>query len=64
MKKKKNEDIKPVGIIKSAAPARGIRLSPQSAKLGLIYAELLGPPVSKRRSIKAGETHRYELKYL
>lgn len=35
---------------KAAISVRGIKLNASSAKLGFIYAELLGPPVSKKRS--------------
>ncbi|NLA86941.1 MAG: hypothetical protein GX847_06575 [Clostridiales bacterium] len=52
MPKKKNEDIKPLVRKKSAASVMGNRLNPSSAKLGIIYAELLGPPVSKKRRIR------------
>lgn len=63
MLKKKDQDMKPA-VKNKTVSFKGIKLNASSARLGFIYAELLGPPVSKRRSIKAGETHRYELKYL
>jgi hypothetical protein len=49
MPQKKSEGVKPAEKKNKADAVKGIRLSASSAKLGFIYAEVLGPPVSKRR---------------
>lgn len=48
MPKKKNEDNEPA-VKKSTLSVKGIRFNASSAKIGFIYAELLGRPVSKKR---------------
>jgi len=51
MPAKKTENKSP-GIKDKAVPFKGIGLSPPAAKLGFIYAEVLGRPVSKRRRLR------------
>ena len=50
MPKKKSEE--PAVKKTPTVSVKGIRLSASSAKLGIIYAELLGLPVSKKRRIR------------
>jgi hypothetical protein len=50
MLKKKTEE--PAVTKNRAISGKGIKLNASSAKLGFIYAELLGPPVSKKRRIR------------
>ncbi len=49
MPAKKSAEDKTAEKKNTAVWVKGIRLDASSAKLGFIYAELLGPPVSKRR---------------
>lgn len=51
MPPKKPEGIKPAEKKNKAGAVKGIRLNASSARLGFIYAELLGSPVSKRRRV-------------
>lgn len=49
---KKDEGMKPAEKKKKTVTTKGMRLNPQSAKLGIIYAEVLGRPVSKKRGFR------------
>ncbi len=49
MPPKKADGMKPAEKKNKADAVKGIRLNASSAKLGFIYSEVLGPPVSKRR---------------
>jgi hypothetical protein len=52
MPKKKDDDIKQAGRKTGPVSAKGLKLNASTAKLGFIYSEILGRPVSKKRGIR------------